>query len=91
MLQVNNLPTMSFPDNSASGSVLQASRLANLITPQETDKSEEKGAAEQTPVATATVHETSEADKIKPQIIKTSTQSTGNRTFKIPSKEKQVL
>ncbi|KAG7165884.1 hypothetical protein Hamer_G011784 [Homarus americanus] len=47
MLGRNNLPTMSFPANPASGSVLQASRLTNPDAPQETDNAEVKGAAEQ--------------------------------------------
>ncbi|KAG7175261.1 hypothetical protein Hamer_G001299 [Homarus americanus] len=46
MLERNSIPTMSFPDNPASGSVLQASRLTNPVEPQETDKAEKKGAAE---------------------------------------------
>ncbi|KAG7176833.1 hypothetical protein Hamer_G000016 [Homarus americanus] len=72
MLGRNNLPTISFPDNPASGSVLQASRLTNPDAPQETDNVEEKRAAEKTPAAT--VHETNEADKAKSQMIETSTQ-----------------
>ncbi|KAG7177220.1 hypothetical protein Hamer_G000486 [Homarus americanus] len=69
MLKRNNLPTMSFPDNPASESVLQVTRLTNPVTPQETDKAEEKGAAKQTPAATE--HKINEADKAKPQMIKT--------------------
>ncbi|KAG7156401.1 hypothetical protein Hamer_G006150 [Homarus americanus] len=42
MLERKNLSTMSFPDNPASGSVLQASHLTNPVAPQETDKSGEK-------------------------------------------------
>ncbi|KAG7164772.1 hypothetical protein Hamer_G005191 [Homarus americanus] len=77
MLGRNNLPTMIFRNNPASGSVLHASRLTNPDAPQERDNAEEKGAVEQTPAAT--VHETNEADKAKLQMIKTSTQSTVER------------